>query len=466
MDVTAGDTYKISGKSYYNQKLLCLYATGADVPTTVYSPQNSDVNYTDEIVTIPNGITKIGLAYYRPSYLSGFKLEKLIKKRSPIEPDELDIYDNYASANIYNYKDMVDGGYINYQTGNIEANTGMCYTYVPVTSGEYVATVSQNYFGSTASRIPYFDENKNYIAYIQGTFVSQDVSNLAIVSFTVPNNAAFIGISLRTSYSWRGMVVKNTEMPSDFIPFFVGYKALDNGIKVNSNNYIGANKNPLYCKTVAFDGDSICHGISAADNKSGWAGRIGDGNGMNWRNYGISGGTITNNHSHCILNTLENIHTYMPTLDYYIFEGGTNDADVLGLAGLGTFSEDDYNGVYNTDTFSGAFEQLIYNVLTYYPHTKIGYIVAQKMGKTNNANYPIRHAFFERAVEICKKWGIPYIDLWDGSHLNPNLLSMYDSSLDEQGNRDAGKLYIDGQHLTSEGYEYITPIIETWMKTM
>jgi hypothetical protein len=156
----------------------------------------------------------------------------------------------------------------------------------------------------------------------------------------------------------------------------------------------------------------------------------------------------------------------MPPLDYYIFEGCTNDADVLGLAGLGTYDPDDYAGTYDTNTFSGAFETLIYKALTYFPHAKIGYIVAQKMGKTNNVNYPIRKAFFDRAKELCIKWGIPYIDLWEGSHLNPNLISMYDASKTAQENIDEGKMYVDGQHLTPSGYEYITPIIEAWMKTL
>ena len=35
---------------------------------------------------------------------------------------------------------------------------------------------------------------------------------------------------------------------------------------------------------------------------------------------------------------------------------------------------------------------------------------------------------FDEAVKICLKWGIPYIDLWNGCYLNPKLSSMYDSS--------------------------------------
>ena len=463
--VSGGETFRVSGKTYCLQKLFCVYGEN-DTLLAVYDSQNAVVDYTDSIIELPDNAVKVAVSYYRPAYLSGLKIEKLETKRMPVEKDELTILGKVKPTNYYDYNSAILGEYINYNNGTPSANAGMCYAYVPVVAGNYVVTVAQNYFGNTAARVPYFDANKQYLGYIQGEFISQDIPNLAIVSIVVPSSAKYITVSLRTYYRYRGMVSKGSSVPTEFATFFDGYDTIENNIKVNDDNVVGFSKNPLYLKTVAFDGDSICHGISASDGKSGWAGRIGTANGMNWANFGVSGGTITNNHSHCIMNAIEDIHTFMPTLDYYIFDGGTNDADILKMDGIGTFTADDYSGTYDTDTFSGAFETLLYNAFTYYPTTKIGYIVAQKMGKTGNANYPIRKAYFERAIEICKKWGVPYIDLWNGSHLNPNLESMYDSSLDAEGNIEAGKMYIDGQHLTPNGYDYITPIIEAWMKTL
>lgn len=224
---------------------------------------------------------------------------------------------------------------------------------------------------------------------------------------------------------------------------------------------IGADASPLNGKTAVFDGDSICNGSSAGDGLSGWAGRIGTNNAMTWKNYARGGGTITQIEGHyCIGGNIDTIHSEYPTLDYLIFEGGTNDADLLGEDGLGTFSATDYSGNYNTATFTGAFETLLYKAVTYYPTAKIGYIVA------HNMRTAIRRTYFDRAVELCKKWGVPYIDLWYGSHLNRLLTAHYDPSLDSQDNIDAGKLYTDGQHLTPTGYEVITPKIEAWMKNL
>jgi lysophospholipase L1-like esterase len=225
--------------------------------------------------------------------------------------------------------------------------------------------------------------------------------------------------------------------------------------------------NPLTGKTVVFDGDSICHGTSVGSEDStygyGWAGRIGVANGMTWANEGKSGGVIARGMTgrHCLCDNIDHIHSNTPMLDYLILEGGTNDADLLGEDGLGVYDESDYGGTYDTTTFSGALETLFYKAINYYPAAKIGYIVAHKMLSNTS-----RRAFFDRAVEICEKWGIPYLDLWHGAPLNNKLAAHWDKSLDAQGNIDAGKMYTDGQHLTAVGYDAITPKIEAWMKTL
>ena len=466
LDVVEGETYRFSGKAQYAQKIISLYEEGETIPSVTYAPTSVDVTYTDEVVLIPNGIVKMGISYFRTEALQMLKLEKLEAVRIPIDASDLSIFVQDNPINLYNYKEAENGGYINPHTGEVVINSGASYCYTPITEGNFVLHVSASLFGSLASRIPYYDSDKNYLGYIQGTFITSGSTDAEIVSITVPRTAKFIGITEKISMKRRAMLVKGSTMPSSYNVYFDPYTAMEDSEKVNVENVKGAVNDPLFRKTAAFDGDSISAGVSAGDDKSGWAGRIGDANEMNWNNYSAGGGTISNNHTHCIMNNIDNIFAEMPTVDYYIFDGGTNDADILGANGIGVLTENDFSGTYDTATFTGAFETLLYKALTYYPTTKIGYIVAQKMGKTNNANYAIRKAYFERAIEICEKWGIPYIDLWNGSPLNPNLESMYDSSLDENGNIAAHKMYTDGQHLTPTGYEAITPKIEAWMREL
>ena len=69
-------------------------------------------------------------------------------------------------------------------------------------------------------------------------------------------------------------------------------------------------------------------------------------------------------------------------------------------------------------------------------------------------------------MEICKKWGIPYLDLWDGCPLNPRLKVYYDETLSTEENAQAGKAYVDGQHLSKIGYDIVSTKIEAWIRTL
>jgi len=239
--------------------------------------------------------------------------------------------------------------------------------------------------------------------------------------------------------------------------------------------------NKLYKKTIIWDGDSICSGSAVCGN---WATRIAERNEMVVKNYAVGGGTITENppksasgaSRHSVSATLDRMFEEYPDADYIIFEGGTNDADLIGnafLGGaptrLGSYVEGYYGGDFDRDTFCGALESIFYRATKYWVGKKIGFIVAHKMGAhlpgfTSELNN--RRIYFERAIEICKKWGIPYLDLWEGCYLNPKLKWMYDNEKTPEENVEADSFYADGQHLTARGYELTADIIDSWLKTL
>ena len=232
-------------------------------------------------------------------------------------------------------------------------------------------------------------------------------------------------------------------------------------------------------KIIVFDGDSICSDTSELDPSCrGWAARVGRRGEMEWYNYAVGGGTITAEMysestgaaRHWISRTIDKIHNEHPRVDYLILEGGTNDADLHGIDSdrFGTYDPSDFSGNFDDTTYTGGLESLFYKALSYYPQAKIGYIVAQKMGPTDIGYEEInnRRFYFLRAIEICKKWGVPYIDLWESSPINPALKCYYDPELDIQGNIDAGSAYRDGQHLTALGYDMIENPIYSWIKSL
>ena len=237
--------------------------------------------------------------------------------------------------------------------------------------------------------------------------------------------------------------------------------------------------NPLADKIAVFDGDSICAaGTDKPDLLGAYAGRIGSNNGMTVHNYAVGGGTITAEQysssgvaRHWVSRSIDAIYAAHPTLDFLILEGGTNDADIIGditsgdtPAKFGAYDVDDYSGSYDDTTFCGAVETLFFKALSYYPGTKIGVVIPMQMGNSKSASRN-RRAYFDVLIELCRKWAIPYLDLWRTSQMNANLTVYYDPSLSVAENT-AQKYYQDGQHPTSKGYDLLAPRIEAWLRTM
>ena len=237
-------------------------------------------------------------------------------------------------------------------------------------------------------------------------------------------------------------------------------------------------ENKLCGKTVLWNGDSICQGSSHWGN---WATRIAIKNRLAaYKNYAVGGGTVTENVlyeskgtvRHSVSATLEQMREEYPDADYIVLEGGTNDADLLGrITGdsiperFGKIDPYDYSGEYDRDTFCGALESVFYRATKYWRGKKICYIVAQKMGIVDTP-FRNRRAYFEKAMEICRKWGIPYLNLWDTCPLNPRLPWMYDPSKTKEENIADGSFYVDNQHLSSAGYDFSADIIDSWLKTL
>lgn len=111
--------------------------------------------------------------------------------------------------------------------------------------------------------------------------------------------------------------------------------------------------------------------------------------------------------------------------DYILFNGFTNDCyradstcqpDVpLGEISQGYDPENIFEiGTQNT-TFSGCFESIVYALMTHFPQAKILFIRPHNMGRREDA---LQRLYGERALSICQKWGIPYVDLYRESGMN------------------------------------------------
>ena len=363
------------------------------------------------------------------------------------------VTETVESDNLFDPSIAIKGGlfYPSASGFQIISNAWSYYAYVPLKgAGIYKTILNWSQHEYTGGNIALLKEDKSLSQIVSGTYTATEDRKAYGLSFVVTqemidSGAYYIGFDCATEKLGEAMIVKNRDYPEVYIPFG----------EIEKTTTVGAGR--LFEKTALFFGDSICAGTTIevdAKKGYGWAGLIGVKNYMDWKNYGKDGGTVTDiadvNSNLWLSTQVTSAIAEYPEADYLVLEGGCNDADQLHEEGLGEISADYVN--FDESTFSGAMEALILRLLTAYPEAKLAYVIPQKMGAWGtNFNGRIYVTYFERAKEICKKWGVPVLDLWNECPLNP-LLSCH------------GSFYTDGQHLTLAGYEYITPRIEAFME--
>ena len=246
---------------------------------------------------------------------------------------------------------------------------------------------------------------------------------------------------------------------------FQVFKNLEENNLEYPDTYIPYEDNVLIGKSVLFAGDSITNAIKDDYQLSGWAGRIGESNNMNWINAGVSGASAsTSRGSNRVINQLKN-HSNKD-YDYIILHAGVNDA--MDSVEVGSMS-DSYNiNDFDTSTFAGGLEELFYYTTKNYYGKKIGYIINYATpNSTWGGNTKDMSAYFETAKEICDKWEIPYIDLYSGTiELDGKEYSYSHDILNVESsgsfyNNDSGEVHIGGK-----GYDIISPYIGYWMRSI
>lgn len=162
--------------------------------------------------------------------------------------------------------------------------------------------------------------------------------------------------------------------------------------------------NPYKGKTIVAFGDSIL---------AGWGWKEGTGiiqplkekyTDATWINNAESGSNmaVTSNPSHTPIVT--KIASYTGAADAIIIDGGVNDINNgIPMGSIAT----DYDAVYNTGTFCGALESALQYIMDRYPLAVKLYMIPHSFGKNNSTIDSV----YEKAIEICKKWNMPYLDM-------------------------------------------------------
>lgn len=142
--------------------------------------------------------------------------------------------------------------------------------------------------------------------------------------------------------------------------------------------------------------------------------------------------------------------------DYICVNGMTNDAFMLiAESYLGKIS-DTYDGGYDLSTFTGAFENICYQLRCKYMESKLIYITPHKMPVRSIA---AQQTLYARVKEVCFKWSIPVVDVYGCGEINTRIDAMRDRYSYYSDRMTTGG---DGMHLNPDGYRiWYAPMIET-----
>ena len=230
--------------------------------------------------------------------------------------------------------------------------------------------------------------------------------------------------------------------------------------EIESQKLDGYERNILRGKYLSTIGDSICAG---AGYSGGYARLIAEKFAMLApQNLGSSGATITQDSS------LPN-KTFISLLvdkmdenaDFFIAEGGVNDADhnePLGVVSSG------YNAELDLTTYCGAFEYICKQLVTKYHGKKVGYILVHRVSASTKYSHTMSDDnYYSKAIEICEKWGIPYLDLNKGVPRFRCISTLKDLYTNHDSSHPNG----DGYHPNNDGYaKYYVDRIAEWMKSL
>lgn len=215
-------------------------------------------------------------------------------------------------------------------------------------------------------------------------------------------------------------------------------------------------------KSILFAGDSITEACSKLDSYDGFAGRVGLSNYMNWKNVGKSGATISEGNN----SVTDQIKDQQDEdYDYVILQGGIND--MHNGVPLGTMSECFERECFNDSTYAGGLEKLFYYTKKYNPDSKIGFIITYQTPNSDwGDNVTDRTEQIILTRQICEKWGIPYLDLYDGVvYDNGNVISYSDVL-----KVDTGEMFYKDReyevHLDYDGYNVVSKYISAWINTL
>lgn len=216
-------------------------------------------------------------------------------------------------------------------------------------------------------------------------------------------------------------------------------------------------------KTIVFVGDSITAGFVQEQGLPNYGQRNGYVEMLQkkypkavFKNLAVGGATVGHYKGEptpCVAEQINNAIRQYPNADYIIVQGGVNDTWLSSKVHLGEISSG-YAASLNEGTFCGALESIFKKAQTQWIGKKIGFLTTHKIPSA-----PSLGNYMDKAREICKKWSVSYLDLYNLSTLNYAIAEVKSNLSYKTADHPNG----DGTHPNVKGYEVLTPKIESWL---
>lgn len=368
------------------------------------------------------------------------------------------LYSGGESYNLFNVNssDNVTGAFL-HKDGSVITSAGYVYSHlIPVQAGlTYYVTLNPD-LGADYIAV-FYDLNE---AVVSGDSPEKTEDGL-YWKLVIPDSAVWMRINTDVNRMSQVMVIQSDTQPTeDYVPYTASESGLvyEQGIKVDA---LSNESTLLSGKKLCVNGDSICYG---AGSTGGYGKLIADRCGMTLQNVAQSGATIAaetyasdgTTARHWICRTIEDMDA---DADFVILEGGVNDASES--VEMGTLNLSNYTAALDESTFCGAFESMLKKAILHFEKAKIFYLAVHKM--TSGFNCNTSENYYHAAISLCKKWGVPVIDL----NVSVPPLGMYVEDENLIALREKYTHNGDGWHPNQAGYEryYLDAIIGA-MKTM
>lgn len=349
--------------------------------------------------------------------------------------------------NKFPVSDKTFAGRCDSKEGDVATDSYRTSDYIPVKEGDFIyiaaAAASQGYHMTLydANKKATTNVNKNHMVWYE------DLGRgYMIYSYRMRPGTAYVRVVAASGVYNDGIELVTINQP------FSGeqYRKLFN---ITISDKPQNPDSPLNGLKGLFMGDSISFGagdtLSYKHTGRAWAGRIQDATGLVATNASVSGAKasfITGDDTAKWL-----FNQYKPNMgnkyDIVVMHGGVNDARHERAVGSISASEDEDTLKGKVNTYLGGLQYLFYTVKKTQPDAKLFFIANHRLDGHDKGKAKDMSAYFDGAKELCEKYGIVFIDLYNNKELNNKL-------------ETTTKKYLpDTLHLNSAGYDIITPYI-------